>query len=89
MATKREVAQLGELLRKRVSLIADREWYRRDSESHLLALATVSEEIDRLSVILIGDREIPPQFKHYLAKKSFEKALQLIETGNGVEEPHE
>ena len=89
MATKQEVVQLGDLLRNRLRLISDREWYRRDSESHLRELSTVSEEIDRLSVILIGDREIHPQFKHFLAKKSFEKALQFIETGNGVEEPHE
>ena len=89
MSPKREAEELAEWLKKRVGVISDREWYQSDPEGHLKALATVSAEIDRFSLVLMGDTEVSPQLKHYLVKRSFEKALSFLETGISVEERHE
>ncbi len=78
MSPKREAEELAEWLKKRVGVISDREWYQSDPEGHLRALATVSVEIDRLSLVLMGDTEVSPQLKHYLVKRSFEKALSFL-----------
>jgi hypothetical protein len=81
MAVSSEAVQLVGCLKKRLEVISDREWYRNDPHGHLKALASVSEEIDRLGGVLMGDRAISPQLKHYLMKRSFDKALIFLETG--------
>ena len=65
-------------------MISDREWYRSDPEGHLRELASISEEIDEVSARMMSAPSIPSELKHYLAKRSFEKALTFIETGHEV-----
>jgi hypothetical protein len=86
MGLSLEVGRLGGLLKRRLEVIADREWFRSNPEGHLEALAAVSEEIDRSSAVVMGEEGIPSTLKHYLAKRSFEKALVFIESGGASDE---
>lgn len=81
-----EAEQLRLRLRERLEIISDRDWYRRDPEGHLKALAGVSEGIDRLSSAVSHEAGVSPELKHYLGKRSFEKALKWLETGSAVDE---
>jgi len=64
---------LIEALEERLKVIADREWYLRDSSGHLIALQSVSERITALSRALT--EPVDGQLRHYLDRSSFEKAL--------------
>ena len=68
--------ELANALRERRSLIAD-ETSRREPEQHLAKLKTVSERIVALSEAL--PRPIEPQLAHYLARCSYDKALEALE----------
>ena len=70
-------AELSELLRQRVAIIADHTWRDRDSAGHLEALKEVSEKIS-----LWAERNraaADPRLRHYLANASFAKALAHLE----------
>ena len=73
---KKELADLREALRKRLAVIRDEE-SRRDEAKHIARLRAVSEKIDRLqeSLPLSAD----PRLKHFLDRKSYDKALQYLE----------
>ncbi|MBA3833005.1 MAG: hypothetical protein H0X34_14145 [Chthoniobacterales bacterium] len=63
-------------LRRRRSLIAD-EKSRRDPERHVAKLQAVSEKI-----VLLQERlpqPIDPQLAHFLARCSYDKALEFLE----------
>jgi hypothetical protein len=70
------IADLKEALRERLAIIRDEE-SRRDQAKHIDRLRAVSEEIDRLQ------ESLPPstdaQLKHYLDRKSYDKALEYLE----------
>lgn len=67
---------LAEALRERLSIIAD-ETSRRDPEKHMDRLRLVSEKIETLQAALSAP--IDPRLKHYLERRSYDKALALLE----------
>jgi hypothetical protein len=71
------IATLTELLRRRVSIIADHAWRDRDGAGHLDALKEVSEEISTWT--LAHRTEVDSQLRHYLANASYQKALAHLE----------
>jgi len=65
--------ELADLLRQRLSIIADHAWRDRDSAGHLEALKDVSE---RLMAWTAENRpNLDAQLRHYLTNASFDKAL--------------
>jgi hypothetical protein len=64
-------------LRKRLAIIRD-ENSRRDPEKHMAHLRAISEKIDNLAAAL--PKPIDPQLAHFLQRKSYDKALELLET---------
>jgi len=73
------LADLAEALRERLAVVRDEE-SRRDGLKHIARLRAVSERIDRLQESL--PRAIDPRLKHYLERKSYDKALEFLE-GSG------
>lgn len=69
-------ANLAVALRERRAIIAD-EGSRRQPEQHLERLAAVSEKILELERLL--PRPVDPQLAHYLARCSYDKALEVLE----------
>ena len=72
-------ADLAELLRTRVAIIADHAWRDRDAAGHLTALKDVSEKIAGWTALHRSG--VDPQLRHYLANASFQKALAHLEAG--------
>ena len=70
-------AELIAALRERLAIIDD-ENSRRDSEAHTARLRAISEKIERLEAALA--KPIDPQLAHFLQRKSYDKALELLET---------
>lgn len=69
--------ELADLLRRRISVIADHSWRDRDSAGHLEALKEVSESIAAWTAA--NRSTLDPQLRHYLANCSFDKALAHLE----------
>jgi hypothetical protein len=69
---------LAEALRERLTVIADHAHRDRDQVGHLQRLIDVSGRIDALIASLPAS-ELDPQFRHYLEKRSYDKALAWIE----------
>jgi hypothetical protein len=74
---KQAIADLATALRERRAIIAD-EASRRDEKRHIARLAAVSEKIDNLQAAL--PRSVDPQLAHYLERRSYDKALEFIES---------
>jgi hypothetical protein len=72
------LADLTQALRERLSVIRDEE-SRRDHTKHIDRLRAVSEKIDRLQESLPPLTD--PRLKHYLERKSYDKALEFLENG--------
>jgi hypothetical protein len=70
------IVDLREALRERLAIIGDEE-SRRDEEKHMARLRMISEKIDKLSATF--PRPIDPRLKHYLQRKSYDKALDFLE----------
>ncbi len=70
------IADLKEALLERLSIIRDEE-SRRDHAKHVSRLRAISEKIDRLQESL--PPSIDPRLKHYLDRRSYDKALELLE----------
>ena len=70
------LVDLLQALRERLAVIRD-EQSRRDEAKHIARLRTISEKIDRLQAKL--PRPIDPRLAHYLQRKSYDKALELLE----------
>jgi hypothetical protein len=70
------LVDLAAALRERLAIIHDAE-SRRDESAHMARLRAVSEKIDKLQAAL--PRPIDPQLAHYLQRRSYDKALELIE----------
>jgi hypothetical protein len=73
---KNGLANLAEALRERLAIIRDQE-SRRDEEKHIARLRAVSEKIERLQELLPPSTD--PRLKHYLERKSYDKALEHLE----------
>ena len=67
---------LAAALRERLAIIAD-ETSRRDLDRHTERLREVSEKIERLERSL--PPAIDPQLRHFLQRRSYSKALDLLE----------
>ena len=72
----KRLAALAEALRERLAVIRDEE-SRRDETKHLARLRAVSEKIERLQESLPPSAD--PRLKHFLDRKSYDKALQYLE----------
>jgi hypothetical protein len=73
------LTDLTHALRERLAVIRDQE-SRRDEAKHIARLRAVSEKIDLLQTSL--PQPVDPRLKHYLERKSYEKALEHLETIN-------
>jgi len=71
------LAELAAALRERLTIIADAE-SRRDEAQHMIRLRNVSERIERLATQLPPATD--PQLRHFLARRSYSKALEFIES---------
>ena len=69
--------ELAAALRARLAIISDEE-SRQDAQRHMERLQKVSEKIDELENRL--PPKIDPQLRHYLQRRSYSKALELVET---------
>jgi len=67
---------LAEALRDRLAVIHD-EQSRRDETKHIARLKAVSDRIENLQARL--PKPIDPRLAHYLQRKSYDKALDLLE----------
>ena len=72
------LAELAQALRERLAVIRNEE-SRRDHAKHIDLLRAVSEKIDRLEESLPPSTD--PRLKHYLDRKSYDKALEYLEAG--------
>ena len=70
------LVDLAQALRERLTVIRD-EQSRRDEARHIARLKAVSERIDDLQARL--SKPIDPRLAHYLQRKSYDKALELLE----------
>ena len=70
------LADLASALRERLAIIADEE-SRRDPERHTQRLQQISERIEKLEQQLPA--EVDPQLRHFLQRRSYSKALELLE----------
>ena len=72
------LAELSAALRERLAIIADEE-SRRDPARHTERLQSVSERIEQLEHQL--PQTIDPELRHFLQRRSYNKALELLESG--------
>ena len=70
------LTELAAALRERLNIISDEE-SRRDPDRHTDRLREVSERIERLEQALPS--RIDPQLRHFLQRRSYSKALELLE----------
>jgi hypothetical protein len=74
------LTDLAQALKERLEVIRDEE-SRRDEANHMARLRAASEKIDRLQESLL--LSIDPRLKHYLERKSYDKALEHLENITG------
>ena len=70
------LTELAAALRNRLAIIADEE-SRLDPEAHTQHLREISEKIERLEQSL--PPQIDPELRHFLQRRSYTKALELLE----------
>ncbi len=70
------IVDLIAALQERLAIIGD-EPSRRDKEKHMARLSAISERIDKLQAAL--PLPVDPRLAHYLQRKSYDKALALLE----------
>jgi hypothetical protein len=71
------LTEIAIALRERLAIISD-EHSRRDPEHHTARLREVSEKIDQLEQSLPS--KVDPQLRHFLQRRSYSKALELLES---------
>jgi hypothetical protein len=74
---EKPIADLKEALRERLAIIHDEE-SRRNPDTHMARLRAVSEKIDKLQTSLA--KPVDPRLAHYLQRKSYDKALEFLES---------
>ncbi|MDQ2919218.1 MAG: hypothetical protein M3R10_05000 [Verrucomicrobiota bacterium] len=73
------LTDLASALRERLQIIDD-EKSRRDPEDHMQRLQKISERIEGLEQQL--PRDIDPQLRHFLQRRSYDKALEYLTLSN-------
>jgi len=68
---------LAQALRERLAIVDD-EQSRRDEAKHMARLRAVSEKIDQLQAAL--PQPVDPRLAHYLQRRSYDKALEFLES---------
>lgn len=76
-ATENVIGDLIGALRERLTIIRD-EASRRDEKRHVARLRDVSAKIEGLQAAL--PKPVDLRLAHYLERKSYEKALELLES---------
>jgi hypothetical protein len=71
------IIDLRDALRERLGIIHDEE-SRRDEAKHIDRLRAISERIDKLQAAL--PQPVDPRLVHYLQRRSYEKALEFVES---------
>jgi hypothetical protein len=71
------LTELADALRERLEIVADEE-SRRDPLRHTERLKKISEKIERIEQSL--PPTIDPQLRHFLQRRSYSKALDLLAT---------
>ena len=71
------LTELAAALRERLAIIGDEE-SRRDPDRHTERLRVISERIEDLEHRL--PPKIDPQLRHFLQRRSYSKALELLES---------
>ena len=74
-----ELNNLAALLRRRLEVIADHEWRDRDSDAHLEALKSVSQELGAVGESLGKAGQLSARLNHFMTQCSYDKALAFIE----------
>ena len=74
---QRGFEEMREALRRRREIIADRAHYQRDPGGHLQALKEISERITEIRSRIPDS--VDSQFRHYLDRCSYDKALVWLE----------
>ncbi len=69
---------LAAALQERLSVIADHKLRDHDPATHLRKLQEASESIEQ-SIARLPQSEIDPRLRHYLERRSYDKALAWIE----------
>ena len=75
-----DLLPLAGALRERLVVIDDHAHRDSDQAGHLQRLIEVSGRIDAL-VSALPSGDLDPQFRHYLERRSYDKALAWIESG--------
>ena len=73
MTTKEQ--ELAAALRERLKIISDKS-SRRNPNQHMARLREISDRIESLTAAL--PRPIPPRLAHFLDRRSYDKALELL-----------
>jgi len=71
------LVDLREALRERLAIIHDEE-SRGDEQAHMARLRVISEKIDKVAAAL--PRAVDPRLAHYLQRRSYDKALEFLES---------
>ena len=71
------LADLAQALRERLEIIQDKQ-SRQNPDVHMARLRNVSERIEKLQAAL--PQRVDPRLAHYLQQRSYEKALEFIES---------
>lgn len=74
-----DLAPLAKALRERLEVIADHAHRNKDQAGHLQRLVEVSGRIDSL-IAALPAKDLDPQFRHFLERRSYDKALAWIES---------
>jgi hypothetical protein len=74
------MADLAAALRERLAIIDDQS-SRMDEQKHIARLRAVSEKIEKLEAAL--PRPVESRLAHFLQRKSYDKALEVIENEQG------
>ena len=75
-----DLSGLAGALRERLAVIADHAHRGRDQAGHLQRLVEVSGRVDTL-ITALSAQNLDPQFRHFLERRSYDKALVWIESG--------
>jgi len=71
------LADLAAALRERLAIIGD-EQSRADPDRHTVRLREISDKIERVEQSL--PPKIDPELRHFLQRRSYSKALELLES---------
>ena len=74
----REEQELAAALRQRIKIISD-DTSRRNPDQHMARLRDISDRIEFLAAAL--PQPIPPRLAHFLERKSYDKALEFLCSG--------